>query len=101
MEATGYTGFIAESHLDLALGYLETARYDLAQHHGRLGLDSATEHRQIRNAHYLLGEIAHYRGDTQTAEIHFEHLCRFYPDFPQLKNLLYAIDLRGVINWKL
>lgn len=101
MQDSGVTGFIAEPHLDLALGYLETEQYDLARHHGRLGLESATEDRQIRNAHYLLGEIAHYSGDTETAEIHFEHLCRFYPDFPQLKNLLYAIDLRGVINWKL
>ncbi|MBW3670932.1 MAG: hypothetical protein KY432_04590, partial [Acidobacteria bacterium] len=101
MEANGLEGFIAEPHLDLALGYLEMERYELAQHHGRLGLEKAREERQIRNAHYLLGEIAHYRGDTQTADIHFEHLCRFYPDFPQLKNLLYAIDLRGVINWKL
>ncbi|MDX1584427.1 MAG: hypothetical protein R3338_12585 [Thermoanaerobaculia bacterium] len=101
MESTGYTGFIAESHLDLALGYLELEQYDLARQHGRLGLETATENRQIRNGHYLLGEIAHYSGDPETAEIHFEHLCRFYPDFPQLKNLLYAIDLRGVINWKL
>lgn len=101
MQENGLEGFVAEPHLDLALGYLETGQYDLAQHHGRLGLETSTENRQVRNAHYLLGEIAHYRGDSQTAEIHFEHLCRFYPDFPQLKNLLYAIDLRGVINWKL
>lgn len=101
MQASGFEGFIAEPHLDLALGYLELENYDLAQHHGRVGLEKATEQRQIRNAHYLLGEIAHYRGDTESAEFHFDHLCRFYPDFPQLKNLLYAIDLRGVINWKL
>lgn len=101
MQDSGLEGFIAEPHLDLALGYLELEKYDLARHHGQLGLETAREDRQIRNAHYLLGEIAHYSGDTDTAEIHFEHLCRFYPDFPQLKNLLYAIDLRGVINWKL
>ena len=101
MEENDLEGYIAEPHLDLALGYLELEQYEKARHHGRLGLDTAREDRQIRNAHYLLGEIAHYGGDTETAEIHFEHLCRFYPDFPQLKNLLYAIDLRGVINWKL
>lgn len=101
MQIHGFEGFVAESHLDLALGYLELGQYELAQHHGRLGLETAREDRQVRNGHYLLGEIAHYRGDSATAEFHFEHLCRFYPDFPQLKNLLYAIDLRGVINWKL
>lgn len=101
MHDSGVTQFIAESHLDLALAHQELGNLDLALDHGEAGLEHATELRQERNAHYLLGEIHFALGNREAAESHFDHLCRHYPDFPQLKNLLYALDLKKVINWKL
>lgn len=59
------------------------------------------EDRQIRNAHYLLGEVAYTEGDIEAAEHHFDQLAHYYPDFPQLRNLLFAIDLRKIVNFKL
>jgi len=92
---------VADSHLDLSYGYLELENYERARHYGELGLQQASEQRQIRNAHYLLGEIAYKSGDVETAEYHFEELARFYPQFRNLKSLLFAIDLRSMVNFRL
>jgi tetratricopeptide (TPR) repeat protein len=86
---------VAEVYVDLCYGYLELSSFDRAQFYGEAALEIATDERQIRNAHYLLGEVAHTLGDTEKAEHHF------YPEFKNLKSLLYAIDLRGMVNLKL
>ncbi|MGA7617040.1 MAG: hypothetical protein WBX15_17860 [Thermoanaerobaculia bacterium] len=101
MERAGIEGYAAESWIDLCFGYLETGELDEARHYGEIGLEHATEVRQVRNAHFLLGEVAYKQGDTAAAELHFDHLATFYPDFPHLKNLLFALDLRGMVNFKL
>jgi tetratricopeptide (TPR) repeat protein len=101
MRAFGADGYVAESYIDLCFGYLELENLDLALKYGAMGLELATEVRQVRNAHYLLGEVAYKLGDSEKAEMHFEELTKFYPDFPHLKNLLLAIDLRGLVNLKL
>jgi tetratricopeptide (TPR) repeat protein len=92
---------LAEADVDLCFGYLELGNIERALEHGRRGLENAVDSRQIRNSHYLLGEAAYKAGDTVGAEYHFEQLATFYPDFKHLKNLLYAIDLRGLVNLKL
>ena len=51
--------------------------------------------------HYLLGEVAYKMGDISLAEFHFDKLAAFYPDFRHLKSLLFAIDLRSMVNIKL
>lgn len=91
----------AEAYIDLCFGYLGLENLERARHFGEAGLEVATESRQVRNAHYLLGEVAFKAGDIETAEIHFDHLAKFYPDFRHLKTLLYAIDLRSMVNLKL
>lgn len=101
MIQSGAEGYSAEANLDLCLGYLEKDDLESARHFGRLGLESATETRQIRNAHYLLGEAAYKAGDVADSEYHFEQLATLYPNFPNLKNLLVAIDLRKMVNFKL
>lgn len=101
MQASGAEGYAAESYLDLCLGYLDINDLENARHYGELGLETSTEVRQVRNAHYLLGEVALKSGDVESAEAHFEHLASHYPDFPNLKNLLYALDLRKMVNFKL
>jgi tetratricopeptide (TPR) repeat protein len=72
-----------------------------ARHFGEAALELASEPRQIRNAHYLLGEVAYKSGDIELAEFHFDKLAAFYPDFRHLKTLLFAIDLRAMVNLKL
>ena len=90
----------AEAFIDLCYGHLERQELDRAQSYGEAGLDIATEPRQIRNAHFLLGEVACKRENTAVAEYHFGELAKFYPDFRHLKNLLMAVDLRSMVNLK-
>jgi tetratricopeptide (TPR) repeat protein len=91
----------AEAYIDLCFGYLDLNDLEHALQYGRMGLELASDSRQIRNAHYLLGEVAYKMGDIEQAEEHFEQLARFYPQFRNLKSLLFAIDLRGMVNLKL
>lgn len=92
---------LSDSYIDLCYGYLDLEQYETARAYGEKGLALAAEPRQVRNAHYLLGEAAYKAGDVDTAEYHFEELARFYPQFRHLKSLLFAIDLRSMINLKL
>ncbi len=91
----------AEAYIDLCYGYLECREYDKALFYGQAGLEIAKDPRQTRNAHYLLGEACYKSGDTDGADFHFTELAKFYPQFRNLKNLLYAIDLRSMVNLKL
>jgi tetratricopeptide (TPR) repeat protein len=101
LKDAGADGYSAETYLDLCMAYLEKNDHENARRFGEVGLAKATEVRQVRNGHYLLGEAAFKAGDVETAEFHFDHLASHYPDFPNLKNLLCAIDLRKVVNFKL
>ena len=91
----------ADAYVDLCYGYLDLEQYETARRFGEMSLAIAGEPRQVRNAHYLLGEAAYKMGDVDAAEDHFEHLARFYPQFRHLKSLLFAIDLRSMLNLKL
>jgi TolA-binding protein len=91
----------AEAYVDLCYGYVEIGRYKQARLYGEAALEIAKEPRQIRNAHYLLGEACYKDGDTEGATFHFDELSKFYPQFRNLKNLLFAIDLRSMVNLKL
>jgi tetratricopeptide (TPR) repeat protein len=92
---------LADAHLDLCFGYLELGDFEKARRFGEIGLTHAVEPRQTRNGHYLLGEVAYKTGDVEAAEHHFDELARHYPEFRNLKSLLFAIDLRSMVNFRL
>lgn len=92
---------LADSYIDLCYGYLDLEKWDEARKYGEIGLEMAIDPRQVRNAHYLLGEAAYKSGNIPAAEYHFGELAKFYPQFHNLSNLLFAIDLRRVVNFKL
>jgi tetratricopeptide (TPR) repeat protein len=94
-------GTLADAYIDLCYGYMDLEQLDHARYFGELGLTLALDARQIRNAHYLLGEVAYKMGDTEKANHHFDELAKFYPQFRNLKSLLFAIDIRGMVNLKL
>ena len=48
-----------------------------------------------------MGEAAYKGGNIEAAEAHFDELAKFYPEFRNLKSLLYAIDLRSMVNFRL
>lgn len=91
----------AEAFVDLCYGYLEHGDFARALSYGSAALEIAKDPRQIRNAHYLLGEACYKSGDHEGATFHFDELSKFYPQFKNLKNLLFALDLRSMVNLKL
>ncbi|MBV8516354.1 MAG: tetratricopeptide repeat protein [Acidobacteria bacterium] len=94
----GATIPLGDCYLGLCFAYLERDQLDRAEYYGRLGLDAAADPRQTRNSLYLLGEVAYHRGDFAGAERWFSELARFYPNFPNLTQLLLAVDLRSMIH---
>jgi tetratricopeptide (TPR) repeat protein len=92
---------LSDCYIALCYGYIELEQFEKARALGEKGLDLATQPREVRNAHYLVGEAAYKSGDIEGAEYHFEQLARFYQQFRNMKNLLFAVDLRSMINLKL
>lgn len=91
---------IAEACLDLCFGYLEQGRYDIAELYGQRALEIASVRRQIRNANHLLGEICVRQDRHDEADGYFDVVASYYPDFKNVKQLLVAVDLCSVVNWK-
>lgn len=90
-----------EAYIDLCFGYLALENLERARYFGDAGLELASEPRHLRNLYYLLGEVAYKCGDIDAAEEYFDKLAAFYPNFRNLKSLLFAIDLRSMVNLKL
>lgn len=91
---------VTEACLDLCFGYLELQRPDVAEMYGRRALALATVGRQIRNANHLMGEICLRTSRYEESDAHFDVVASFYPDFKNVKQLLVAVDLCAVVNWK-
>jgi tetratricopeptide (TPR) repeat protein len=101
LDAVDIPSSLSDSCIDLCYGYLDLEDYPAARLYGEKGLACAGESRQIRNAHYLLGEACYKAGDIEAAELHFDELARYYPQFRNLKSLLFAIDIRSMLNLRL
>ncbi len=91
---------VVEACLDLCFGYLELGKFDLAEFYGRAALDSAKVPRQVRNANHLMGELCVRTERYDESDAFFDVVAKFYPDFRNVKQLLMAVDLCSVVNWK-
>lgn len=90
----------ADALLDLSLGYVNLEDFDTAEELAREALSLACTRRQIRNGNHLLGEICTRTGRWDEADVHFDVVAGFYPAFKNLKQLLTAVDLCKIVNWK-
>jgi tetratricopeptide (TPR) repeat protein len=90
------------AHVDLCYAHLELGRLREAERHGRHGLElaeAACEPDWVKNALYLLGEVAVVAGTPREGRDRFEQLQqRFYPEQPHLADLLVTVDVRGLVN---
>ncbi|MEA2561243.1 MAG: hypothetical protein QOH06_2747 [Acidobacteriota bacterium] len=90
------------TRLDLCFAHLETGRYRHASRHGRMALELAEtvgEVDAVKNALYLLGEVANLSGDVELAHSYFSRLQRnFFPDESYLPGFLLAVDIRKLVN---
>jgi tetratricopeptide (TPR) repeat protein len=91
---------IAEVCLDLCFAYVELEQYARAEAFGRRGMALATVGRQTRNANHLLGEICLRMQRYAESDAFFDVVASYYPEFKNVKQLLTAVDLCGVVNWK-
>lgn len=91
---------VIEAYLDLCFGYMELERNDIAEMYGRRALELATVKRQVRNANHLMGEICLRTDRYEESDAYFDVVAGFYPDFKNVKQLLVAVDLCAVVNWK-
>ena len=98
----GAYGYQAVPHLDLCYAYIELGRYDRARHHGQRGLaiaEDCGEVDRVKMALYLLGETESAAGDFEEAYDYFSRLQRqFYPESPQLPELMVFMDMRRMVN---
>lgn len=89
-------------HLDLCYAYLELGRLRRAREHGRRALaigQETGESGRIKTALYLLGDTERTAGDLEAAWEHFAELQEsFYPDSPQVAELMIAVGMRQVIH---
>ncbi|HEY0513812.1 MAG TPA: tetratricopeptide repeat protein [Thermoanaerobaculia bacterium] len=90
------------ARLDLCFAHLETGRYRHAHRQGTAALllaESLGESDSVKNALYLLGEVANLSGDLEAARGHFARLHRdFFPDAGYLPEFLLAVDIRRLVN---
>jgi tetratricopeptide (TPR) repeat protein len=94
----GYT--IAETCLDLCFGHMQLEQYAAAEMYGRRALELASVKRQVRNANHLLAEICLRTERYDESDQYFDVVAAFYPEFRNVKQLLVAVDLCSVVNWK-
>jgi tetratricopeptide (TPR) repeat protein len=88
--------------LDLCFAHLETARYRDSRRQGLAALalaESLGDGGAIKNALYLLGEVANLNGDAEAARGYFARLHRdFFPEAGYLPEFLLAVDIRRLVN---
>ncbi len=90
------------ARVDLCYAFLELERYGVAERYGKRGLALAEwvgEVDWVKNALYLLGQVAVLRGDEARARELFGDLQRrFYPTQGFLCDFLMTVDVRPLIN---
>lgn len=89
-----------EGYVDLCFAYTSLGEYARAARFGAEALELATTPRQVRNANHALADLAVRTGRYEDASQHFDVVAAFYPDFKHVKDLLLAVDLSTVVNWK-
>ncbi len=98
----GWTRLQMIAHVDICYGHLELGRHEHAERHGRRGLrlaEAIGESDWVKNALYMLGEVAVLAGADTRAYAWFHELQhRFYPGQSHLPDLLLSVDIRKLIN---
>jgi tetratricopeptide (TPR) repeat protein len=98
----GARRYEVSTRLDLSFAHLEARRLPTAHRHARAALalaEEAGDADSIKNALFLLGEIASVGGAEDEAANHFGRLQReFFPQAGYLTGFLQAVNVLGLIN---
>lgn len=94
----------ANTLLSLAFAYLQMGRFDRALRHARKSLGMAEEcedHMVVKYCLFVLGEAEKLSGNPLAAREHFLRLEeQFYPDNPNVADLLLVLNVQNLINLK-
>ncbi len=100
----GAEGFEANPRLSLAYAYLEIGRPVRAFRHAKRAFALADAQGDLDNQKYglfLLGEAEKQRGNPLAARYYFHRLQEnFYPDSPEVPDLLLFINVQQLVNLK-
>ncbi len=100
----GATVFEADARLSLAYAYLQEGIYGRSLHHARRSLelaDQAEQQSTVKYALFVLGEAEKLAGNPFAARRHFCRLQEeFYPEAPNVPDLLLFLNVQSVINIK-
>lgn len=100
----GAHGFEAVPRLSLAYGYLEIGRPNRAFQHAKRAFALASQQESLEPQKYglfLLGEAEKQRGNPLAARYYFHRLQEnFYPDSPEVPDLLLFINVQQLVNLK-
>ncbi len=96
------TGDQAWAHLDLCHAYVQIDRAERARRHGLRALEMAEavdDQDLLKNTLFMLGEAERMAGLYEEAHTRFTRLQEcFYPDQPNLADLMLAVELRQIVN---
>lgn len=92
----------APIHLSLAFAFMELRRWRYAWLHGRRALmlaESTGSCDLVKLGLYVMGEIEKSAGDIEEAYQYYTRMQReFYPEEPNLPNMLLVFDTKAVVN---
>lgn len=96
--------FQAWSHIFLCCGYLELDRFRDAWRHGIQAKELAEatgDFGAVKSSLFLLGEVERSAGDMEGAHAWFQEMQeRFYPDHPEMPELMAVVGMTQVVNLK-
>ena len=104
LRKNGARALEANTLLSLAFAYLQMGRFDRALRHGRKSLVMAEEcedHMVVKYCLFVLGEAEKLSGNPLAAREHFLRLEKqFYPENPNVSDLLLVLNVQNLINLK-
>jgi len=99
-EKVGNKRLVCDCCHDLAFGYMQVRKLELAEEQGERALKLAEEFRAkeiIKNCYYILGEINFLRGNEARRDRYFYLLQNMHPHLPFLRDFLCTFDVSNII----
>jgi tetratricopeptide (TPR) repeat protein len=101
LEDAGVRLYVPDARLNLGFAFLEHGDVGQAIEHGQAVLAHQEGRGDLaKHAHYLLGEAYAQQADDELAAEHFEILQKtWYPQRPDLLEILLSFRTSGLLNW--
>lgn len=92
-ERLGNPALLRQCLITVSFAHLCSDRLDETERLADRAAELARDTRLERYVHYLRGEVARRRGDTEKAAEHFRRVEAFYPDIPGVSDMLLSMNV--------